>query len=64
MPIVSDRGPPQKAAMFLSHAQAEGGLLLRGWAMLVAWPDNFPASKAPAHGLPCGAGLYGTSSAR
>jgi hypothetical protein len=42
MPIVSDRGPAQKAAMFLSQAQAEGGLLLRGWATLVAWPDNFP----------------------
>jgi hypothetical protein len=50
MPLVGDRGPPQKAAMFLKPVRAEGGLRLGGWAMLASCPDNFPVSRAPAHG--------------
>jgi hypothetical protein len=30
-----------------------------GWAMRAARHGNFSVSRAPAHGLPCRAGLYG-----
>jgi hypothetical protein len=61
MPFVEDRGPPQKAAMFLKCAQAEERLRVRGPGYACCLSTQFPVSRAPAHGPPCRAGLYGAS---
>lgn len=48
MPLVGDRGPAQKAAMFLRPAWAEEGLRLRGPGHACCLSSPFLVTRAPA----------------
>jgi hypothetical protein len=64
MPTACDHEPPPKAAVSLSQARAEEGLQLRGLGDAYCLASQLPVFRAPAYGLTCGAGLYGSAYAR